>query len=631
MENRIKELEELIKKYARSYYTGESEISDEEFDKLVNELKQVDPDNSLLNTPGWGYDPSKESGKKSRHIYGVIRGLSKVHDLSEVPDYLKSIKTRVSAKLDGLSVVCYYKNGTRVRALTRGDGVLGRDVTDKIDMITPETKNLESNFSGAVRGEVLITLRNWDLLVNDHNLDDDPRANPRNYASGILNRNEIDKDIKYLSYVTYKVVADESHQIESCQDASEFLQKEGFNVVSHSYGCNFTDMTSLEEKFKEYCECYPCDGLVLTKCETTTSGDEIIYDEIAYKFPAEQKEVTVTDVEWRVTRTGRLVPRIWFTPVVLSGAVVQKCTGFNARYIKDNHIKVGTKLVVHRSGEVIPYIVKVLHDEEEVFVDDLYTPMTCPNCDAVLVWNGDDLICENENENQLIMHFIWTVAPVDGAGWSLYNQYIEINEISDFQSLVDHLKKCKDHDTQEIVDRINGVGGSVTRSKMIQVMKTLGNPISPVTFLVACNINGVSWTTAQSILDYFPNFCNDPEGDDLNRLYEIKGIGYSLIESIRKNMRRIVNLRESVIIGEHHIEEVAETKFTVAITGALSMKRADFDKLLNDHGISQSSNFNEIKYLITNNPDSGSSKMKKAKDKGVEIISEDDFVKKFFN
>lgn len=368
MIDRIKELESLITKYATSYYSGESDVSDEYFDSLVDELRTLNPDSEVLKKTGWGFSPS--GSKKVKHLYGMhVGSLSKIHSASEFPERMIPSKDgefcRVSAKLDGLSVVSYYSAGKRVLAVTRGNGEEGKDVTQKMRVIDPSTDELFFGFTGAVRGEVLIDNRTWDRIKDRYG--DNPSANQRNVAAGIMNRNDnedqVDEDLKLLRYVVYKVVA--------CEDVAydggfsipltpdEFskvpyvrLFKENFEIDIDS------QFETLLEKFRED---FPCDGLVLTKnyCTQTDKG-EIVYDEVAYKFQAESKEVVVKEVTWSATRTGRVIPVVWFDPVPLSGALVQKATGFNARFILDNKIKKGVKILVTRSGEVIPHIMKVL-------------------------------------------------------------------------------------------------------------------------------------------------------------------------------------------------------------------------------------------------------------------------------
>lgn len=625
-ENRIKELESEIKRFAQAYYSGESLISDDEFDKLVDELRELSPKSEVLNKTGWGFEPE---GRKILHRYGLhIGSLSKIHSVSEIPASLMSRYTqvRISAKLDGLSVVTYYENGLLTLALTRGNGTHGIDVTDKILRMHPNLAKLKTEFTGAIRGEVIMPQETWDnnpeyLKIQEEN----ESANPRNFASGILNRGYLSEELEDLRYVCYKVLYSESDEFgQDIQSVEDFFNYNSINIVPNviCFQDSYTD-EDFKKLYEGWCKSYPCDGLVLSSLD-----EGLIYNEIAYKFQAETKEVVVTDVTWSATRTGRLAPRIWFDSVELSGAMVKKATAFNAAFIRDNKIGVGAVVEVRRSGEVIPDIVKVVTPVENV---DL--PSTCPNCGSGLVWSGVDLKCESEDEAQLGYRFVSVLGEIDGAGWSLYSEIVNSLNLTSLDNLVSVLESFKVPGGVESAKAkvYQNVSGEVTRGKVDKILDKLSSSFDPVGLLVACNIPGLSWTTGQILLSGYPEFIPDViKGTyTMDKVLEIKGLGWSMVSTISKYINRLVRIFKAVEVSQPKVEDPKEVNFKVAITGALSMKRADFDALLSSKGIIQSSNFKEIKYLITNHPESTSSKMKKAKDNGVEIISEEEFTKKY--
>lgn len=635
--NRIEELEKLIPEYAKAYYSGESLVSDEEFDSLVDELRELSPESEVLNKTGWGYEPDR---RKIPHKYNLhVGSLSKVKKVEDIPKNLQSL-CRVSAKLDGISVVSYYEKGSRILALTRGNGYEGLDVTSKINIISPETIKLPYDFTGAVRGEVLCDNETWESL--EERFKDNPSANSRNFTAGVMNRIEDDEDLKYLTYVVYKVIVDintilgirsdfHSHHLDFTK-MTEFFATSKFAYVPYDICLNSSTLNEeyLKNLFDKFNETYPCDGLVLTKTSEVPYllNNAINYEEVAYKFESESKEVIVTDVDWTASRTGRLVPRVWFDPVELSGAMVQKCTGFNAAFIRNNKISKGTKIRVCRSGEVIPHILEVLSSNGEAEL-----PQTCPSCGGPLVWNGEDLICENENDSQLPYRFISVAGEYHGAGYSLYSKILELFEVTDYSSLLCFLRQLLDNKT-EVDSKIDThVSGSATQNLCKAVLNQIYEGISPRTFLVACNVKGLSWEVSKQLLAAYPEYLQDLRNSCVNydRMWSISGFGRATIDTLQSYEERIKTLLKVVKIKEELTPEAEPVKsvFTVAITGSLSIKRSEFDKLLNEKGISQSSNFKEIKYLITNNPNSTSSKMKKAKDNGVEIISEQEFFEKF--
>lgn len=623
---KVEELERFIKKYATSYYKGRAEVSDSYFDSLVEDLRELAPDSKILSTPGWGYDPDE---KKVPHWYNLeIGSLSKIKENEDVIDNIfQKEDTRISAKLDGISVVSYFINGKLIQSITRGNGREGLDVTSKINAILgSESYKLNERFTGAIRGEVVMPTSSW----NDKHFDEirnDPSANPRNMTAGIMNRIEDSSDLKFLNYVVYKVLVSESREFKDIFEINDFLQNNFENVAPEiSFGSFEYIGESYKSLYNKWSEVYPCDGLVFSN----VNCDNLDWNEIAYKFEDECKEVIVTDITYNATRTGRIVPRVWFNPVELSGAMVQKCTGFNAQFIKDNKVGIGSKITIARSNQVIPDLQKVIVEGDPVI------PEVCPNCGAPLIWKGVDLVCEFENEAQLAYRFISVIGSLDGAGSSLYSGIIDTFDLTSLSNLCDFISYLKDNGVDEVMNIVRSKGiitGSVTLDKCSQILSKLIDEVDPVTFMVACNIGGISWNTLESIFTQYPTFLNDLNEDDKfdfnQKLHSIKGIGNKTINTLINAKDRVKKLYGIMNIKEFKKEDKPEVSFKVAITGALSMKRSDFDQLLKDKGIEQSSNFNEIKYLITNNPDSGSSKMKKAKDKGIEIISEEEFSKMY--
>lgn len=624
------ELENLIKKYATSYYSGESEVSDEYFDGLVEELKYIAPDSELLKT-GWGYSPSGR--KKVHHKYGLhIGSLPKYKTIESIPGRFSGLSTRISAKLDGLSVVSYYENGQRVLCVTRGNGEEGQDITTKMDLICPEGKELPEKFTGAIRGEVVMPMSVWNSKYKELSKDN-PSANPRNIASGLLNRDTLTKEeSEDLKYVVYKILYSEGNYFKGVVSFHKIVEFLGLSMTTvPRVFLVEPGQERFEQVVKMFRKKYPCDGLVLTREPSVEPSGVFDYDEIAFKFQAKSKVVKVKEVTYSATRTGRMAPLVWLeNPVELSGALVKKCTGFNAAFIRDSKIGPGAEIEICRSGEVIPHIMKVVKKSEPELIE------RCPNCGEFLVWKGDDLVCENESDTQLSYRFITTCADLDGAGPSLYSKIIETQGLTDVDSLAKFLSWIKSAGYEQVAETIlkeNGdvFSGSVTQFHVETILRRLGEPIDPVYFIAGCNIKGISWSAAQSILDEYPKFFEDIANDklDAEKLKDIKGVGWKTVETIEKHCDRIKKLYNSTTLAEHITSEELNPEFKVAITGTLSVKRSEFISELNRLGIEVSSNFKEIKYLITNNPDSTSSKMKKARDNGVEVISEEDFRLKY--
>lgn len=351
------ELEAQISYYASKYYIGEPEITDEAFDALVDRLREINPNSPILKT-GWGFEVFED---KVKHKYSHIGSLDKCKTYNDIPDIFKDTTIFISPKLDGLSAVAYYKNGQLVKGVTRGNGEVGKDITDKLVKILG-TNISDKHFTGAVRGELIISNKNWEILNTKYN----GLISPRNFSAGIINRKEIDEDIKYIDLVVYKIVGQENKPYyENREDILRWLNLNFEHAVPEYYYPVLNEPSwnmYHEETFKQFKELgYGLDGLVLTKQQVqyNMSTKGYTYSEVAYKgFKNESVIVTVTGIEWNLTRTQKLVPTVIFEECYLSGAKIQRATGFNAKFILENEIAVGSLIEVCRSGDVIPYILR---------------------------------------------------------------------------------------------------------------------------------------------------------------------------------------------------------------------------------------------------------------------------------
>lgn len=348
------ELEAQILYYSTKYYEGNPEISDEQFDMLVDKLRELDPMSKVLKT-GWGFEIN---GDKVKHKYAHIGSLDKTKSYEDIPERFKNRTIFISPKLDGLSAVAYYENGNLVRGITRGNGEYGKDITDKLNIILGN-QIFDKTFTGAVRGELIINEKNWDILKNKYN----NLISPRNFAAGIINRKEIDEDIYFIDMVVYKIVGQENRQVISTREDMLQWLKTNFKCCIPIYYYPVLNKSSWETyhlaTFNEFKKLgYGLDGLVLTSpnilFNAQTNG--YIFDEIAFKFPAESTTTTIKYIEWELSRTQRLIPVAVIEPVELSGAIVERATCNNAKWVLNMGLKPGCVVEIVRSGEVIPQI-----------------------------------------------------------------------------------------------------------------------------------------------------------------------------------------------------------------------------------------------------------------------------------
>ena len=618
-------LEDKIKLEAQKYYSdGSNTVTDEEFDEMVEELKRQNPDSELLKT-GWGYDVNKDTtpGEKVAHKYGEAGSLEKSRIWKEIPNNMKGKNVYVSLKLDGLSVVAYYEHGRLIKALTRGDGFIGIDITNKLGgRCIPN--QIDTDFTGAVRGEIIMPYNNFEKFKNAH-----PEAkNPRNSTVGLIGANEVSEDLNYLRVYMYTMFASESEYPESMTDVVQWVEEyfdytAPYIVAEIKEDSYYSTLEEIHERWEERTN-LPNDGLVLTVGINQEVSGYISYDAIAFKFPAEDKITEVEDVLWEMSKTGYYVPRVKVRPVDLSGATVTYATAFNAKYIQDNQIGKGTKIRLTRSGEVIPYIKEVL----EATGADL--PDTCPECGEKLYWNGVHLTCINLNCPNMIrqdlLAWINNVAPLDDFGDTLRLKYIYDlygREVVSVEDMMDTLELGSKYQQGGIQDNLF--------VQMIRLLHTRKIPANEA--IMALNIprfgdkTSVKLAQYPEVLERIMNeamtTCNPVNLLDLNGY-----IGDANSDAIRDNLWKFARLR--YIWNRIEFKSDSQVKGKVAITGKLSVKRSTFENELRKYGYEPTTSVNkETLLLITDNPNSSSSKNKQADKFGIVKITEGDFRQKY--
>ena len=486
--------------------------------------------------------------------------------------------------------------------------------------------------------------------------------NARNSVAGIINSKEITEDIKYLDIVVYTVLADESQKIDSVHDegwhsysidyseAYDILDKNFENVAPYFVftGLNEdTFMYSMAYKFSELCSYYPyeVDGIVISTESIQINRDgEFIYDEIAVKFKSETAITTVERVEWQMSKTHFAIPVVCVKPVELDGATITKCTGLNAKYIKHNGIEKGAIVEIERHGQVIPYINKVINPIHE---DNLLITH-CPDCGEELQWEGVHLKCMNPICGNAILQdaLIWinNIAPVDNFGDKLRIKFLQkyisgeisVESIMDCEELVSIAVLCMDEHPSLLFSK-----QLILFSRMCNAL--FNKPVLASDAIKALNIPRFGDITSEKLASY-PHLVKEIfhlsqaiNSDDtyvipdnfLDELIRCIGVanGQSIIDNIKKFYRlRFVYNR----IVWNSASNSAEVKGKVAITGKLSVKRSEFEKELKSHGWMVGEITKDTDYLITDNPNSSSSKNKKADQLGIIKITESEFRSKYF-
>lgn len=629
----IQELEDKIVYYSTKYYMGEPEITDAEFDGLVDMLRRVCPTSPVLKT-GWGFEVV---GDKVKHKYAHIGSLDKTKSYMDIPERFKNKTIYISPKLDGLSAVAYYQNGKLVRGVTRGNGEYGKDITMKLKVILGE-RILDSSFTGAVRGELIIGEDYWKLLNNKYN----NLISPRNFAAGVINRKEIDEDLVYIDMVVYKIVGQEGGRILSQRDEILHWLSINFKKSIPEYYYPILNEQSWhafhKQTFDDFKKLgYGLDGLVLTNGNVVYNNQTMgyIYDECAYKFDAESTTTFVKSIEWELSRTQRLVPVAIIEPVELSGAIINRATCNNAKMVKDWGLGAGAEIQIQRANEVIPHIISVIQESTETL------PCSCPACGNDLIWDGVDLKCANElcpniNASDL-QKWCEIIGETDGLQYTIMSQYLQVYGITSLKEL--YSKK------DIILNDLENKQLSITELKIKEFFEKLFiKPVPIDKALLALNIPRLGEKTVnllaphkQLILDILIFSYNKMCGNNADisifeqKLFEL--VKDATTQSIIKNYAKFFNLyylfssdcsqtRISFLDKLSH----SDIKY-IAVTGALNtMKRNAFEQYIKQYGYELSSNLKKCLCLVNNDVNSNSTKNKQAKELGIPIVSELDFL-----
>lgn len=618
----IKQLEKVITKNSEAYYSGRNCIPDEVFDHYVKRLYELDPDNEVLKSTGWGI--KIQSNQKKPHKYGKVIGIPDKPRPEMVMKKINSLGLNyrplyISTKLDGCSLLLYYKKGSLEYVLTRGDGDYGEDVTDRISLIVPN--HIESSFSGRIRGEFIIDKDTWDYKYAKNN------KSARNYAAGLLNRDNFDiEEISDFRVICYKALnIDKTLTYEEQQN---FLEQMGFYTVPY-LKVNHIESNLIDTK--ENCakllqelnkNIFECDGLVVN-CENI---------EFAIKWNEEGKETHVLDIKYQPSRLGKMTPVIYIEPLELSGATINKLSGFNTQFIIDSGIGIGSIIKVVRSGDVIPYITEVVTTSK-----DNKIPEFCPICREKLSMDGVNLVCNNIDcacrSKGTLMHFINIVTPVDGLGDKLLQSlldYFSINNILKF------IQFANDYNQLQLIrfcEKTPGLG-SAAFNKFKKLLDRYTETLDLQKIIIGLGLPSLG---EKSVKNIFDNYSYEELIDGLknNTISSIPGINYIALQSLYTNLEyidKVVNSFQKLPVCELKKDEkvnIIDIR-RICITGPLSVSRKQFLDMCSNFGLEESS-IAKADVLITNTPNSNTNKNKEAKKRGIPVMSEIEFMKKYLS
>ena len=654
LEEQIKELRDKINYHSDRYYNQDSpEISDYEFDMLMQQLKKLEKEHPELVTKD---SPTQHVGGTAKRTAGVLvhhnvpmLSLQDVFSKEEVVDFVEQMKEQlddpefvVEYKIDGLSMALRYENGDLSLALTRGDGVnFGEDVTANAKVISDVKKKLKDKPEYLeIRGEVYMKNEDFDRVNEQQELlGKKIFANPRNCAAGTLRQldSRVTKERK-LSMFVFNIQQVRGMDIMTHTQGYEFLKRQGIPIIEDYKVCKTADevwnaITAIGENRGNLG--YDIDGAVIkinrySDRELLGNTSKVPKWAIAYKYPPEEKETKLLDIELSVGRTGRITPTAVFEPVRLCGTSVSRATLHNQDFIDDLDVGIGDTIVVYKSGEIIPKVKEVRKEKRPEGWKHFAIPDVCPVCGAKAEREKDtaDIKCTSPNcPAQLERHIINFVGrdamDIKGFGTVYIEELVHLGYIKDIADIFE----LKDHREELIEQGI--IGKEKNTDKLLDTIEK-AKENDAYMLLTGFGIPNVGKAAAKTIMKRFSSIL-DLEDADRDALMEVDDVGEVSADCIfrffhdEKNKDMIARLKS---LGVNMEAEETETIFspisgkTVVITGTLpTLGRKEAAELVEKYGGKVSGSVSKKTDFVLAGENAGS-KLTKATELGIAVISE---------
>jgi len=628
----IDQLSKIILHASKKYYNDDPVMTDDEFDFLRDELEKRNPTHPTLSKIGAPLPKVSEIKKVNLPFHMGSMDKFKLSDTKKFTTWISKYKGpyTITDKLDGVSAL-YYWHENKAHLYKRGDEQIGSDISFLIPYIPSLNKLKEfKEKTLAIRGELIISLDNYDAFTGD-------KTNPRSMVSGLTNKKTIDPNItKLIDFVAYESLLPRDIHTEQIK----ITEKYGFITVHHSLQKTITfekliDILHDRKKTGKY----ECDGIIITDnyvYPVNKSGNpefSFAFKDLPEKNTAECK---VIEIEWNVSKDGYIKPTVLIEPVQLSGVTIKRATGFNAKFIKDNKIGVGSIIQIVRAGDVIPHIEKVIKSTGENMPKFPYT------------WNetGVDIILdENKNKNKDITreHKISELTYfVTHMNMKFLNEQT-VGKLYDsgFDSIIKILGITK----EELLTLDN-----FKETLSNKIFETIQNSIKDIDILIfahASNIFGHNFGSRRlkKIFEIYPKVLawikNKTKQEIVDAIKEIEGFEESLstqfaekIIEFEKLVNKLpANIKSKVQEYKNTIEIIEDKKISNKIFVFSDFRNKEWEAYIESHGGKISSTISgKTDYLVTTKDaiDAGSnSKVKKAIELKVEIVNKDNFVKKF--
>lgn len=652
IKNRYEELKKQIEYHSDRYYNQDDpEISDFEYDMLMLELKNIEKEHPEFVTKD---SPTQHvGGKTDSHFAEVthkvpLQSLQDVFSTADVIAFEERINKTVASpsyvvetKIDGLSVSLEYEKGIFVRGATRGDGLVGEDVTINLKTIKNIPQKLTKDIDIIVRGEVFMPKKDFEKLNEEREvLGEKLFANPRNAAAGSLR--QLDPKItaeRNLDIYIFNVQKSEEVKFSSHYESLNYMKKLGFNVNPYVKKCNNIKevLMAIDEIGNKRGELtFDIDGAVV-KVDSLAQREEIGVTTktpkwaVAYKYPPEKKETVVKDIVVQVGRTGAITPMAILEPVRVAGSVISKTTLHNEDFIKEKDIRIGDKVLIQKAGDVIPEVVEVLKDKRNGTEKEFEMPKTCPVCGAEAVREEGEAVTRCTGIEcpamlfRSLIHFVSRDAmDIDGMGPAIIEQLLDkkmVENIADIYSL-----------KYEDIVSLERMGDKSAKNLLNAIEKSKENSLEKL--LNSFGIRHIGLKSAKILAKKYNNI-EEIMNASYEELCSINEIGEIMAESIVKffestQTKDLINrLKQSGINMESKIEKSQDERFTgkvFVLTGTLpTLSRNEASEIIEKFGGKTSSSVSKKTDYVLAGEEAGS-KLTKAEELGIKIITENEFL-----
>ena len=622
--NKIKHLESEILRHKNLYYRGKAEVSDEEFDQLENELRALDPQNYVLDIVG----SIVYSSDKLAHEKKML-SLNKTYKITDLEKWKGNDELVSTFKIDGSSCSLIYEDGLLKLAKTRGDGKFGENITNKALCMSSIPKKINTYKNKLeIRGEIYCTEEQF-LKLSEYMIEQklEKPNSLRNIVAGILGRKENIELARFLDFQAFELISEEEI-FQTEKGKFDILKSLDFKTPDFRLVKNKKDIEEELDSALDFMSAgnYLIDGLVFTyndikKHEELGETAHHPRYKLAYKFQGETKDSEIKTISWQVSRNGILTPVANIKPVEISGAKVSRVTLHNYGVVKANELKAGDTIKIVRSGEVIPKFLEVVQDSG----GEVEYPSKCPSCEEEIDEVDIRLICTNAicpaQVKDTILNFIQKIGIED-----LSSKRLEELIKADLVLTIDDLYRLTKEDLMKL-DKIK----DKLASKLINSIKK-SMDVDLITFLSALGISGGAYNKCEKVVDAGVNTIEKIKELTVEQLINIDSFAEKSaadflmsLKSKRKLIDKLIKEGFHFTVKEKKESKKNEKKF--CITGTLTMKRSDLQRIIKDNsGIAVSSISKETDFLITNDTQSSSSKFKKAQELKIPIINEEKFL-----